>query len=194
MTITLATRPTIVDRVLPRSLATDIALIALGAAATAVSAQLVIPASPVPFTFQTMAVLLVGATLGSVRGALSMLLYLAVGILGVPVFSDARHGIEVVFGATGGFLLGFVAAAAVIGALAERKWSSHVVKMFASYVISTAIVYAFGIPVLGAVAFSGDLSAAAILMSNYLIWDALKAIAAALILPIAWKGVQAIRR
>lgn len=194
MTITLATRPTIVDRVLPRSLATDIALIALGAAATAVSAQLVIPASPVPFTFQTMAVLLVGATLGSVRGALSMLLYLAVGILGVPVFSDARHGIEVVFGATGGFLLGFVAAAAVIGALAERKWSSHVVKMFASYVISTAIVYAFGIPVLGAVAFSGDLSAAASLMSNYLIWDALKAIAAALILPIAWKGVQAIRR
>lgn len=194
MTITLATRPTIVDRVLPRSLATDIALIALGAAATAVSAQLVIPASPVPFTFQTMAVLLVGATLGSVRGALSMLLYLAVGILGVPVFSDARHGIEVVFGATGGFLLGFVAAAAVIGALAERKWSSHVVKMFASYVISTAIVYAFGIPVLAAVAFSGDLSAAAILMSNYLIWDALKAIAAALILPIAWKGVQAIRR
>lgn len=194
MTITLATRPTIVDRVFPRSLATDIALIALGAAATAVSAQLVIPASPVPFTFQTMAVLLVGATLGSVRGALSMLLYLAVGVLGVPVFSDARHGIEVVFGATGGFLLGFVAAAAVIGALAERKWSSHVVKMFASYVISTAIVYAFGIPVLGAVAFSGDLSAAASLMSNYLIWDALKAIAAALILPIAWKGVQAIRR
>lgn len=194
MTITLAARPTIVDRVFPRSLATDIALIALGAAATAVSAQLVIPASPVPFTFQTMAVLLVGATLGSVRGALSMLLYLAVGVLGVPVFSDARHGIEVVFGATGGFLLGFVAAAAVIGALAERKWSSHVVKMFASYVISTAIVYAFGIPVLGAVAFSGDLSAAASLMSNYLIWDALKAIAAALILPIAWKGVQAIRR
>lgn len=194
MTITLAARPTIVDRVFPRSLATDIALIALGAAATAVSAQLVIPASPVPFTFQTMAVLLVGATLGSVRGALSMLLYLAVGVLGVPVFSDARHGIEVVFGATGGFLLGFVAAAAVIGALAERKWSSHFVKMFASYVISTAVIYAFGIPVLGAVAFSGDLSAAASLMSNYLIWDALKAIAAALILPIAWKGVQAIRR
>lgn len=194
MSITLAARPTIVDRVVPKSLATDIALISAGAAITAVAAQLVIPASPVPFTFQTLAVLLVGATLGSVRGALSMALYVLVGVLGMPVFSNAGHGIEVVLGATGGFIIGFIAAAAVIGALAERKWSSNVVKMFVSYAVSTLVIYSFGIPVLAATAFAGDLAAAATLMSSYLAWDAIKAVVAALLLPLAWKGVSAIKR
>lgn len=193
MSITLAVRPTIVDRVIPRSLVADLALIVTGAALTGVAAQLAIPASPVPFTFQTLVVLLVGATLGSVRGALSMAVYALIGIAGIPVFSNAGHGIEVVTGATGGFIIGFIAAAAVIGFLAERDWSSHAVKMFVSYAIGSLVIYAVGVPVLASVAFTGDLGAAATLMAPYLIWDAVKAVAAALLLPLAWKGVNLLK-
>lgn len=193
MSITLAVRPTIVDRVIPRSLVADLALIVTGAALTGVAAQLAIPASPVPFTFQTLVVLLVGATLGSVRGALSMAVYALIGIAGIPVFSNAGHGIEVVTGATGGFIIGFIAAAAVIGFLAERDWSSHAVKMFVSYAIGSLVIYAVGVPVLASVAFTGDLGAAATLMAPYLIWDAVKAVAAALLLPLAWKGVNQLK-
>lgn len=193
MSITLAVRPTIVDRVIPRSLVADLALIVTGAALTGVAAQLAIPASPVPFTFQTLVVLLVGATLGSVRGALSMAVYALIGIAGIPVFSNAGHGIEVVTGATGGFIIGFIAAAAVIGLLAERDWSSRAVKMFVSYAIGSLVIYAVGVPVLASVAFTGDLGAAATLMAPYLIWDAVKAVAAALLLPLAWKGVNQLK-
>ena len=193
MSLTLAARPTIIDRVVPRSLVADLALIVSGAALTGVAAQLAIPASPVPFTFQTLAVLLVGATLGSVRGSLSMALYALIGIAGIPVFSGASHGIAVVTGATGGFIIGFIAAAAVVGYLAERDWSSHSVKMFVSYAIGSLVIYAVGVPVLSSVAFAGDLGAAATLMAPYLIWDAVKAIAAALLLPLAWKGAAKLK-
>ena len=119
MSITLAVRPTIVDRVLPRGLVTDIALIFGAAALTALAAQVSIPtALGVPFTLQTFAVLLAGATLGSVRGALSMIVYALAGVIGLPVFADASHGVDVIFGATGGFIIGFIVAAAAIGLIA----------------------------------------------------------------------------
>ena len=186
---------TIVDRVIPRSVAADIALVATGAALTAVAAQISIPASPVPFTFQTLVVLLVGASLGSVRGALSMALYAVLGVIGLPVFaplSDGSHatGLQAVLGATFGFVIGFIAAAFVVGLLAERNWSSHAVKMFATYAIGSFVIYAFGIPVLAAVATKGDLLVAAGFMVPYLIWDAVKAIAAAALLPLSWAAVK----
>ena len=198
MSAVVATRSTIIDRVVPRSLASDIALIASGAALTAVAAQISIPASPVPFTFQTLVVLLVGATLGSVRGSLSMVVYALAGVLGMPVFaplSDGSHatGLAAVLGATFGFVLGFIAAAAAVGFLAERNWSSHAVKMFVSYAIGSLVIYAFGIPVLAAVATKGDLLVAAEIMVPFLIWDAVKAVAAAALLPLAWKGVKSLK-
>jgi biotin transport system substrate-specific component len=172
MSLQLTARITLIDRIIPRSKVADIALVAGGAGLTALAAQIVIPASPVPFTFQTLAVLLVGATLGSARGALSMVLYAALGIIGLPVFAplaDGSHavGITAVLGATFGFVLGFIAAAAVIGYLAERNWSSNALKMAASYVIGSIVTYAFGIPVLAAVAAEGDLAKAASWMAPY---------------------------
>jgi biotin transport system substrate-specific component len=198
MSLTLAPRLTIIDRVIPRSIAADIALVASGALLTAVAAQLVIPASPVPFTFQTLSVLLVGAALGSVRGALSMLLYASLGIIGLPVFAplaDGSHatGLQAVMGATFGFVIGFIGAAFVIGYLAERTWSSHAVKMFVSYAVGSLVIYLFGVPVLAMVATGGDLSVAATIMAPYLIWDAVKAIAAALLFPLAWLGVNKLK-
>ncbi|MEN9753087.1 MAG: hypothetical protein RL670_778, partial [Actinomycetota bacterium] len=111
MSATLVIRPTIIDRVVSKSLKADIALVAGGAALTAIAAQIAIPASPVPFNFQTLAVLLVGVTLGSLRGALAMILYALLGILGLPVFApkaDGSHtvGIEAVLGASFGFVIG----------------------------------------------------------------------------------------
>ena len=85
MSVLAINRSTIVDRVIPSSFAADAALVATGAALTALAAQISIPASPVPFTLQTLVVLLVGASMGSVRGALSMLLYATLGIIGLPV-------------------------------------------------------------------------------------------------------------
>ena len=193
MSLTLAVKPTLVDRIVPRSLVADIALIASGTALTAVAAQLAIPTSPVPFTFQTLAVLLVGATLGSVRGALSMMLYALAGAVGLPVFSDASHGVSVLFGATGGFIFGFIVAAALVGYLAEKNWSSNALKMFASYAIGSIVVYAVGIPVLAAVAFGGDLAATTIFMVPFMGWDVVKAVAAGALLPAAWKLVKKIQ-
>ncbi|MEN9956111.1 MAG: hypothetical protein RLY34_918 [Actinomycetota bacterium] len=198
MSVLSISRNTIVDRVVPRSVAADIALVAAGAALTAVAAQISIPASPVPFTFQTLVVLLVGASLGSVRGALSMALYAVLGVVGLPVFaplSDGSHatGLQAVLGATFGFVIGFIAAAYVVGLLAERNWSSHAVKMFASYAIGSLVIYAFGIPVLAAVATKGDLSIAAGIMVPFLIWDAVKALAAAALLPLSWAAVKKLK-
>jgi biotin transport system substrate-specific component len=136
--------------------------------------------------------------MGSVRGALSMLLYATLGIIGLPVFaplSDGSHavGIQAVLGATFGFVIGFVAAAYVVGLLAERNWSSHAVKMFASYAIGSLVIYAFGIPVLAGVAFGGDIVAAAGIMTPFLVWDTVKAIIAAALLPLAWAGVKKLK-
>ena len=102
--------------------ATDVALVATFAAL--IAASTVWPgwelAGGVPITLQTFAVLLAGAVLGARRGALAVLLYLAVGAAGAPVFAERKAGIGVLFGATGGYLLAFVLAALVIGWLVER--------------------------------------------------------------------------
>jgi biotin transport system substrate-specific component len=198
MSVLAINRSTIVDRVIPSSFAADAALVATGAALTALAAQISIPASPVPFTLQTLVVLLVGASMGAVRGALSMVLYATLGIIGFPVFaplSDGSHavGIQAVLGATFGFVIGFAAAAYVVGLLAERNWSSHSVKMFASYAIGSLVIYAFGIPVLAGVAFGGDVVAAAGIMTPFLVWDAVKAVIAAALLPLAWAGVKKLK-
>jgi len=198
MSVLTINRNTIVDLVVPRSAAADIALVTAGAALTAVAAQISIPASPVPFTLQTLVVLLVGASLGSVRGALSMALYAVLGVVGLPVFaplSDGSHavGLQAVLGATFGFVIGFIAAAFVVGLLAERNWSSHSVKMFVSYAVGSLVIYAFGIPVLAAVATGGDISVAAGIMTPFLVWDAVKAIIAAALLPLAWAGIKKLK-
>lgn len=198
MSVLAINRNTIVDRVVPHTLVADLALVVSGAALTAVAAQISIPASPVPFTFQTLVVLLVGATLGSRRGALSMVLYALLGVVGLPVFAplaDGSHatGLQAVLGATFGFVIGFIAAAFVVGLLAERNWSSHSVKMFVSYAIGSLVIYAFGIPVLAAVATGGNLVTAAGIMVPFLVWDAVKAVAAAALLPLAWAGVKKLK-
>ncbi len=199
MSFTLVAKPTIVDRFVKRSLVADIALVISGAALTAVAAQIAIPAYPVPFTLQTLVVLLVGATLGSRRGALSLGLYALAGLAGLPVFAPKADGSHVVgfaafVGPTAGFILGFVIAAYVIGLLAERKWSSNVLKTFVAFVAGSTVIYLIGIPALASFAFKGDFVAAVTYMVPFMLWDVVKAVIAAGLLPGAWLLVNKIQK
>ncbi len=97
----------------------DLVMMALFAALTAVGAWIQIPIAPVPFTFQVLFVLLAGVMLGPWLGALSQLVYVLLGVTGLPVFAGGTSGLGILFGPTGGYLFGFVFAAYVVGRLSE---------------------------------------------------------------------------
>jgi biotin transport system substrate-specific component len=139
-------RLTLADRALSRGLTTDLVLITGGALLTAGAAQLAVPLWPVPITGQTLAVLLVGSTLGAVRGALSMVLYAVLGVVGLPVFSEGASGATVLAGPTGGYIVGFIFAAALTGWLAERKWDRRMLRGLVAFGAGTVVTFAFGLP------------------------------------------------
>jgi biotin transport system substrate-specific component len=189
MTMQLSSQAALIDRVVPRSVVNDFALIVSGAVLTAYAAQLVIPMWPVPFTAQTFAVLLVGSVLGASRGAISLMAYFSMGAVGLPVFSA---GTSLSFGPTFGYLVGFVAAASVVGWLSERGWHRSVAGVIGSFTIANATIYLFGLPwlafALGNLGVSNDIAAVATAgLVPFLVSDALKMILAAALLPLAWK-------
>ncbi len=125
---------------------------------TAVAAQISIPVKPVPFTLQTMMVVLAGAFLGSRNGAYSQLLYIAAGVIGLPVFAqtaDGLYGFAKLFGPTGGYLLAFPLAAYLTGYIIEKnqKYITTVLAMFIGNIIiiisGTLFLYTFYIRDLG---------------------------------------------
>lgn len=133
------------DRLLPRRLAIDAALVVGGAALTAALAQVEIPLWPVPITGQTLAVLLTGATLGASRGAASMLLYAVAGLV-LPIFSDHASGLSTLLGPTGGYIVGFIPAAAFTGWLAQRQVERRLVRGLLAFVAGSVIVFVVGVP------------------------------------------------
>lgn len=190
MSIAQTQNITLIDKLVSRTLINNIILVVAGVALTALSAQLSIPAFPVPFTFQTLAVLVIGSTYGAARGAITMGAYALVGALGLPVFADASSGFNVLFGYSGGFIIGFIFAAALAGRLAELKWSSNVLKALVGFVMSTVVIYGLGIPVLAMNAYDSDLLAATQGMLPYLGWDFVKSVIAAGLIPSAWLLVK----
>ena len=189
MSLTLSTRPTIVDRFIPKSLAADIALVVAGTALTAVAAQISIPMSPVPVTGQTFAVLLTGAVLGLSRGALSMALYVILGAAGLPIFTAGKSGF--VFGPTLGYLVGFIAAAAVVGYFSSRQWDRKWFAVAVGLTLGNAVIYAFGLPVLSA--FLGSVGAPNDLQTTldfgltpFWLGDTIKIALVSTLLPSAW--------
>jgi biotin transport system substrate-specific component len=185
----LSSQAALIDRVVPRTALTNVALILSGAVFTAYAAQLVIPMWPVPMTAQTLAVLLVGSVLGATRGAISLIVYFSMGAAGMPVFSAAT---SLSFGPTFGYLVGFVAAAAAVGYLSERGWHKSVAGVLGSFAIANSIIYLFGLPwlafVLGNLGAANDLAVvAAAGLAPFIVGDALKMILAAALLPLAWK-------
>jgi len=189
MSLQLA-RTNLIDRVIPRSFATDVALILGGAVLTAIAAQVAIPMWPVPITGQTFAVLLVGAVLGASRGAISMIAYFSMGAVGLPVFTGAVSGVS--FGTTFGYQVGFIAAAAVVGWLAQLNWQKKAVGVIASFLIGNAVIYLFGLPwlafALANLGLASNLTAVlAAGLIPFLVGDAIKMALAAAVLPMAWK-------
>ena len=107
--------------------------------------QVSIPLQPVPVTLQTTAVIIVAAALGPRLGAYAVMLYLFEGMLGLPVFANFHAGIEPFIGPTGGYLIGFVPAAFIHGKLMEKGMAKNIGLSFVACLISTVVVYAFGV-------------------------------------------------
>jgi len=165
----------------------DAAMVVGGAVAIALCTQIAI-GYPVPITGQTFAVLMVGVLLGSRRGAVCVLTYLAAGMAGLPVFSHGRAGLAAMLGPTGGYLLGFVAAAYVVGRLAERGWDRHAATTVLAMVLGNLAIYACGLIWLSF--FAGALGGRGVLavgLYPFLLGDLLKIALAALLLPSGWR-------
>lgn len=189
-----------------------IGLIVAGAALIALCAQLTIiqtgqtipliadyriqlASSPVPITGQTFAVLLVGGALGLRRGVLSVGLYLLLGLL-LPVYAGGSSGLDtfvsrdaggtIVFGATGGYIIGFFVAAAVTGRLAELGWDRHILGAVAAMLIGNAVIYVVGVPWLAMALHLDAPTAIAFGLTPFLIVDAIKLLLAAASFRASW--------
>jgi biotin transport system substrate-specific component len=126
----------------------DLGLVLSGSLFIALSAQFAVPLpfSPVPVTGQTLAVLMIGVLLGSRRGSLSVLTYLMQGALGLPVLAGGVAGLARLTGPTGGYLIGFVAAAFLVGWLAERGWDRRFETTLLAMALGNVVIYACGLP------------------------------------------------
>lgn len=169
--------------------ARHLALILIGTALIALSARvsILIPGNPVPFTGQTFGVLLTAGALGFRRGLAASVLYLALGVIGLPVFARGDHGLTVLLGASGGYLIGFVLASGLVGRLAELGWDRNILGAVGAMLLGSLLIYAIGVPWLAFTAFGGDMSTAFDKgMRTFLIWDAVKLALAAAAFPAAW--------
>jgi len=181
----------IAGRLIPRSTAWTIGLTVGFALLTAAAAQVRIPLgfTPVPITGQTFAVLLSGAALGATYGSASQLLYVALGAVGFPVFAGGDGGWSAVTGATGGYLVGFIIAAAVVGRLAERRQDRNVWSAVPAFLAGNAIIYLIGVPWLynSVAGITTGQAALAAGFTPFIAGDLIKIVLAGLLLPAAWK-------
>jgi biotin transport system substrate-specific component len=125
----------------------DVVLVLAGTALIAVAAKIKVPFFPVPMTLQTLAIMLIAATYGFRLGTLTVLAYLAEGVVGLPVFTNTPPSVAgplYFLGPTGGFLAGFVVLAMVVGAAADRGFDRSIPKLFAAMLAGEVIMMALG--------------------------------------------------
>jgi biotin transport system substrate-specific component len=161
-------------------------LIVVGALFIYVTALLVVPHEPVPWTGQTFGVLVAGCALGFRRGFASVSLYVLLGVIGLPFFAEHKGGVSVILGATGGYLVGFIVAGAIVGRLAELGWDRHIGGALGAMVLGSVIIYAVGVPWLKMTTGMSWSDAVAAGLTPFVAWDAFKLVAAAAIFPTAW--------
>ena len=180
------------------ALVADAVLVALGVGLVAASAQFSIhlPHTPVPITGQTFAVLLVGGAYGASRAHATMAAYLVVGGLGYGVFAQHASGWDVLrfSSATGGYLVGMLVAAAVVGWLADRGWDRKPWRSLPTMVLGNVLIYVVGATWLAHALGVGAQQAWDLGVKDFLIGDALKIVLAAGLLPSAWFVVDRVRR
>jgi biotin transport system substrate-specific component len=165
-----------------------LALIALGAFVIFLSAQVVIavPGSPIPVTGQTFGVLLVGGALGSRRGLGSVALYVAIGLIGLPFFAEGKGGVQVILGATGGYIVGFIVAGSIVGRLAELGWDRRIVGALGAMAIGNVVIYLIGVPWLMLAANQSLSWAVQYGLVPFIPGDIIKLAVAAGLLPFGW--------
>jgi biotin transport system substrate-specific component len=180
--------PTLINALWPRETGGILRLALLAVAGSilmAVSAKVQIPMWTVPMTMQTFAVLVIGMAYGARLAGATLLLYLAQGAMGLPVFASGA-GIAYMAGPTGGYLAGFLVAAVLVGWLAERGWDRNVALTFAANLVGTAIIFALGVAWLSGIV--GGFEKAVIAGFQPFIAGAFVKIAlAAAVLPLVWK-------
>ena len=179
---------TLSDRLVRPGILSGALLVVGGALFTALLAQVSIPLpfTPVPVTLQPFAVLTTGAALGSRKGALSLLVYALAGMAGAPVFAGGTSGAATVLGPLGGYLIGFVVAAYLVGLLAERSWDRGS-RVILAMVIGELAIYAIAVPWLGM--YLGMVKAVTLGFLPFVIGDTLKLLVASGVLPLTWKLV-----
>ena len=188
MTAQVAPRPRVLADLVPGALVRDVVLVVAAAALTGLAAQVLIrlPFTPVPISLQTFTVLLAGAALGPIRGGLGMLLYLVAGLVGVPWFSEQQSGWEF---ASFGYIIGFVAAAILVGALARRGADRTVLGAVWLMALGNLVIYVLGVAWLANFLAVDLPTAMGYGLWPFLVGDALKIALAAGLLPGAWKLV-----
>ena len=162
-----------------------------GLVGIAAQAAIPLPFTPVPLSLATFAVLLIGAALGPVRGGLSMMVYLLVGMAGMPWFSDQGSGWNF---PSFGYVVGFVLAAVLVGALARRGGDRTVLRTAGLMVLGNLAIYGVGVLWLMGSIDVGLLEGLGLGVAPFLIGDVLKVLLAAGLLPGAWRLVERIGR
>jgi biotin transport system substrate-specific component len=174
-----------------------ILLAVLGSLIVAISAQVSVPMLPVPMTLQTLAVLAIGAAYGARLGAITLALYALEGAAGLPVFANFQAGLFLPTGeiiATGGFIIGFILAAGLVGHLVEKGWGANVFKLCGAMLFGAAIVYIPGLIWLVGwlIVMKGMIATSAIAVAfttgvlPFVLGDIIKAALAALAFPAAF--------
>lgn len=178
------------DGALPR-----VIVVVASALGIALAAQISfrLPITPVPYTGQTAAILLVGTVLGVRLGLATVMVYLLAGLAGAPVFQHGTSGIATLLGPTGGYLFGFAVAVIIVGRLAESTWDRRPLTAAVLMIAGNFVIYAIGVPVLAVVT---GLSPAEALVKGALVflpWDLAKVLIASLLLPSLWRMAGEVR-
>jgi biotin transport system substrate-specific component len=173
------------------NLITDALLVLAGTALVAAAAQISVklPFTPVPITGQTFAILLVGASLGCVLGTASAMLYLWLGVAGAPIYAHHDSGWSVITSASGGYIVGFVLAAALTGFLAERRWDRRLSSSIGLMLTGNVVIYLVGLPWLAVVLNTNLEKTLEYGLYPFIPGDTFKLYLAAAALPGAWKLV-----
>ena len=185
-------QPRVLADVFTRTRARDAALVLAAALLTALCAQISIPipGSPVPITGQTFAVLLTGAALGANRGAAGQLLYVGLGLIGLPFYADGASGAHVIWGATGGYLVAFPLSAWICGRAAEMRLDRSPLKALRVFALGSLVVFAIGVPWLAVSAGISLSEAIDVGFVPFIPGGIVKAVLAAGLLPSAWRLVR----
>ena len=174
-----------------------ILLAVIGSAIVALAAQVSVPLYPVPMTLQTLAVLAVGAAYGARLGAVTLALYALEGAAGLPVFANFQGGLFLLTGEItprGGYIIGFIAAAGLVGYLVEKGWGASILKLCAAMLLGAAIVHIPGLiwltgwyGVMKGMDFTSAITVALTTgLLPFIIGDIIKAVLAALAFPAAF--------